>query len=121
MKKILAASSMMLMFAAAGVSAQEGTLAKIAELGEISVGHRDGAVPFSYYDDQQRPVGYAMDLCAKVVEAIYLGQMVRYHLAIEGEETRPMVATVPFVGRAYATGESVKVSWDAADLWPVAQ
>ncbi|VEE14296.1 transporter substrate-binding domain-containing protein [Ectopseudomonas mendocina] len=72
MKKILAASSMMLMFAAAGVSAQEGTLAKIAELGEISVGHRDGAVPFSYYDDQQRPVGYAMDLCAKVVEAIKL-------------------------------------------------
>ncbi|MBL0949860.1 MAG: transporter substrate-binding domain-containing protein [Pseudomonas sp.] len=72
MKKILAASSMMLMFAAAGVSAQEGTLAKIAELGEISVGHRDGAVPFSYYDDQQHPVGYAMDLCAKVVEAIKL-------------------------------------------------
>ena len=72
MKKILAASSMMLMFAAAGVSAQEGTLAKIAELGEISVGHRDGAVPFSYYDDQQRPIGYAMDLCAKVVEAIKL-------------------------------------------------
>ena len=72
MKKILAASSMMLMFAAAGASAQEGTLAKIAELGEISVGHRDGAVPFSYYDDQQRPIGYAMDLCAKVVEAIKL-------------------------------------------------
>ena len=60
-------------------------------------------------------------LAAKVVEAIYLGQMVRYHLAIEGEEARPMVATVPFVGRAYATGDSVKVSWDAADLWPVAQ
>ncbi|EZH81641.1 ABC transporter [Ectopseudomonas composti] len=72
MKKILATSSMMLMFAAAGVSAQEGTLEKIAELGEISVGHRDGAVPFSYYDDQQRPIGYAMDLCAKVVDAIKL-------------------------------------------------
>jgi glutamate/aspartate transport system substrate-binding protein len=72
MKKILAASSMMLMFAATGVSAQEGTLEKIAELGEISVGHRDGAVPFSYYDDQQRPIGYAMDLCAKVVDAIKL-------------------------------------------------
>ncbi|SFO70705.1 glutamate/aspartate transport system substrate-binding protein [Ectopseudomonas composti] len=72
MKKILATSSMMLMFAAAGVSAKEGTLEKIAELGEISVGHRDGAVPFSYYDDQQRPIGYAMDLCAKVVDAIKL-------------------------------------------------
>jgi glutamate/aspartate transport system substrate-binding protein len=70
MKKILATSSFMLMLAAAGVSAQDGTLAKVAELGEISVGHRDGAVPFSYYDDQQRPIGYAMDLCAKVVEAV---------------------------------------------------
>ncbi|TBU76752.1 amino acid ABC transporter substrate-binding protein [Pseudomonas daroniae] len=70
MKKVLAASSLVLMLAAAGVSAQEGTLAKIAELGEISIGHRDGAVPFSYYDDQQRPIGYAMDLCAKVVDAL---------------------------------------------------
>lgn len=70
MKKVLAASSLVLMFAATGAAAQEGTLAKIAELGEISVGHRDGAVPFSYYDDQQRPIGYAMDLCAKVVDAL---------------------------------------------------
>lgn len=70
MKKVLAASSLVLMLAAAGVSAQEGTLTKIAELAEISIGHRDGAVPFSYYDDQQRPIGYAMDLCAKVVDAL---------------------------------------------------
>ncbi len=27
----------------------------------------------------------------------------------------------PFVGPAYATGERVMVSWDAADLWPVAK
>lgn len=47
-----------------------GTLAKIAESGEITVGHRDGAVPFSYYDDQQQAIGYAMDLCAHVVDAV---------------------------------------------------
>ena len=70
MKKILTVSSLMLMVAAGAASAQEGTLEKIAELGEISVGHRDGALPFSYYDAQQRPIGYAMDLCAKVVEAV---------------------------------------------------
>jgi putative spermidine/putrescine transport system ATP-binding protein len=59
---------------------------------------------------------------AHVIEAIYLGQMVRYHVALEGEkDTQPMVAAVPFLGRAFATGERVKVSWDAADLWPVAQ
>jgi glutamate/aspartate transport system substrate-binding protein len=27
-------------------------------------------VPFSYLDDKQQPVGYAMDLCAKIVDAI---------------------------------------------------
>jgi glutamate/aspartate transport system substrate-binding protein len=27
-------------------------------------------VPFSYYDDKQQPVGYAMDLCARIVEAV---------------------------------------------------
>lgn len=96
MKKILAASSMMLMFAAAGASAQEGTLAKIAELGEISVGHRDGAVPFSYYDDQQRPIGYAMDLCAKVVEAIKLKldepELKVSYLPVTGATRMPLLA-----------------------------
>jgi putative spermidine/putrescine transport system ATP-binding protein len=56
---------------------------------------------------------------ARVVEAIYLGQMVRYHLAPEGGGA-PIVAAVPFVGKAYATGETVAVSWDTADIWPVA-
>jgi putative spermidine/putrescine transport system ATP-binding protein len=56
---------------------------------------------------------------ARVVEAIYLGQMVRYHLALEGNETA-MVAALPFVGRVYQAGEPVAVSWDTADIWPVA-
>ena len=56
----------------------------------------------------------------KIVEAIYLGQMVRYHLALE-DDTQPVVAALPFLGRAFATGERVMVSWDAADLWPVGQ
>jgi len=44
--------------------------------------------------------------------------MVRYHLALEGG-TMPMVAAVPFVGRTYVAGETVAVSWDTADIWPV--
>jgi len=65
------------------------------------------------------PRGVNGGRAAKVVEAIYLGQMVRYHLALEGGETA-MVAAVPFVGRAYQAGEPVAVSWDTADIWPVA-
>jgi len=56
---------------------------------------------------------------ARVIEAVYLGQMVRYHLELDGGAV-PMVAAVPFMGRSYAAGEKVSVSWDATDLWPVA-
>jgi glutamate/aspartate transport system substrate-binding protein len=51
--------------------AQEtGTLKKIKELGAITVGHRESSVPFSYLDDKQQPIGYAMELCMKIVDAV---------------------------------------------------
>lgn len=47
-----------------------GTLKKIKETGAITVGHRESSIPFSYLDDQQRPIGYAMDLCMKIVDTV---------------------------------------------------
>ncbi|MBR0827337.1 amino acid ABC transporter substrate-binding protein [Bradyrhizobium manausense] len=47
-----------------------GTLAKIKETGEIRLGHRDVSVPFSYLDDNQKPIGFAMDLCTRIVDAV---------------------------------------------------
>jgi glutamate/aspartate transport system substrate-binding protein len=52
------------------VLAQDGTLKKIKDSGSITIGHRDASLPFSYYDDKQQPVGYAMDLCHRVVDAV---------------------------------------------------
>src|SRR5204863_3308119 len=46
------------------------TLKKIKDSGTITIGHRDSSMPFSYYDDQQKVVGYALDICMKVVDAI---------------------------------------------------
>jgi glutamate/aspartate transport system substrate-binding protein len=51
-------------------AAQEGTLKKIKDSGSITIGHRDASVPFSYYNDQQQPIGYAMDLCHRIVDAV---------------------------------------------------
>src|SRR3954451_11596754 len=51
-------------------AAQEGTLKKIKDAGAITIGHRDASIPFSYYDDRQQPVGYAVDLCLRIVEAV---------------------------------------------------
>lgn len=47
-----------------------GSLKKIKDAGAITVGYRESSVPFSYLDADQKPVGYAMDLCAKVVDAV---------------------------------------------------
>lgn len=47
-----------------------GTLKKIQDTGSITIGHREASIPFSYLDDKQQPVGYSMDLCMKVVDAV---------------------------------------------------
>jgi glutamate/aspartate transport system substrate-binding protein len=67
---VLLASAAMSLAVMATASGQEGTLKKIKESGSITIGHRDASIPFSYYDDKQQPVGYAMDLCLKIVDAV---------------------------------------------------
>jgi glutamate/aspartate transport system substrate-binding protein len=59
-----------LLLAAGPVAAQEGTLKKIKDTNTITLGHRDASIPFSYFDDKQQAVGYAMDLCGKIVDAV---------------------------------------------------
>ena len=61
----------LLAFAAAPVLAQEsGTLKKIKDSGSITIGFRDASIPFSYLNEQQQPIGYAMDICYKIVDAV---------------------------------------------------
>ncbi|MCC6210869.1 MAG: amino acid ABC transporter substrate-binding protein [Burkholderiales bacterium] len=70
MKRIALAALSLFALASFGALAQEGTLKKIKDTGAISIGHRDASLPFSYYDDKQQPIGYAMDLCMKIVDAV---------------------------------------------------
>jgi glutamate/aspartate transport system substrate-binding protein len=51
-------------------AAAQDTLKKVKDSGSITIGHRDASIPFSYYDDKQQPVGYAMDLCHRIVDAV---------------------------------------------------
>jgi len=67
-KAIVAALACALL--AAPALAQEGTLQKVKSQGYITIANRDASIPFSYYDNNQKPIGYAMDLCHKVVEAV---------------------------------------------------
>src|SRR4030088_2381889 len=47
-----------------------GTLKNIKETGAITIGYRDSSIPFSYLDDNQKPIGFAMDICYKIVDAV---------------------------------------------------
>jgi len=47
-----------------------GTLKNIKETGAITLGFRDSSIPFSYLDDNQKPIGFAMDICDAIVDAV---------------------------------------------------
>ena len=47
-----------------------GTLAKIQRTNTITLGVRDGSIPFSFLDDRQQYQGYSIDLCMKIVSAV---------------------------------------------------
>ncbi|MBT0569754.1 amino acid ABC transporter substrate-binding protein [Curvibacter sp. CHRR-16] len=48
----------------------ETTLQRISKKGSIVLAHRESAVPFSYLDADKKPIGYALDLCQKLAEAV---------------------------------------------------
>ena len=57
--------------ASLAVDASAGaTLDRIRQSGKIILGHRESSVPFSYLDGNKNPVGYALDLCLKLSEAV---------------------------------------------------
>jgi glutamate/aspartate transport system substrate-binding protein len=59
-------------FCAGTANAEEltGTLKKIKETGAITIGYRDSSIPFSYLDDNQKPIGFAIEICYKIVDAV---------------------------------------------------
>ncbi|MBI3144128.1 MAG: glutamate/aspartate ABC transporter substrate-binding protein [Pseudogulbenkiania sp.] len=49
---------------------ESGTLKKIKESGAIVLAHRDAAIPFSYLDNDQKPIGYSWAIANAVAEQI---------------------------------------------------
>ena len=47
-----------------------GTLDKVSKTGIITLGYRDNSLPFSYLDENKRPVGYSIDICLKIADAV---------------------------------------------------
>jgi glutamate/aspartate transport system substrate-binding protein len=54
----------------AGAEELAGTLKKIKETGVITIGYRETSIPFSYLDENNKPVGFSLDICARIVDAV---------------------------------------------------
>src|SRR6202140_5406566 len=54
----------------AGADELTGTLKKIKETGAITIGFRDSSIPFSYLDDNQKPIGFTIDICYRIIDAV---------------------------------------------------
>ncbi|WP_245259351.1 amino acid ABC transporter substrate-binding protein [Methylobacterium sp. 77] len=55
---------------AAAIDVLTGTLQKIGQSGTVTLGYRENSLPFSFKDGTGHPIGYAIDLCLEVVDAI---------------------------------------------------
>jgi ABC-type amino acid transport substrate-binding protein len=79
MKRLTALLIFGLLACVAGVSTAQtdtspveltGTLAKARNTGSITLGYRESSVPFSYLSPRGEPIGYSIDLCKLLVDAI---------------------------------------------------
>jgi len=65
---------LLLAFLATAALAQEpaptGLLKKVKDTGILNVGYAESSPPFSYLDRNRQPIGYAIDVCKKVIDAI---------------------------------------------------
>jgi glutamate/aspartate transport system substrate-binding protein len=54
----------------ANASELTGTLQKVKETNRIVLGIQEASVPFSYLDGDQKAIGYAVDICMRIVDAV---------------------------------------------------
>src|SRR5262249_22582623 len=52
------------------VEALSGTLAKARSSGFVTIAHRESSIPFSYLSVRGEPIGYSIEICRRLVEAM---------------------------------------------------
>lgn len=66
----VAAAAMALFAGSTSAQNLTGTLQKIKDNKRVVIGFQEASVPFSYLDGAQKPVGYTLDICARIIDAI---------------------------------------------------
>jgi len=67
---LIAAAAGVLFCVTAAQAQDTSTLKKIKDSGSITIGNRESSFGFSYDDGSGKPVGYSIDICMRIVEAI---------------------------------------------------
>ncbi|PRX35904.1 L-glutamate-binding protein /L-aspartate-binding protein [Paraburkholderia sp. BL18I3N2] len=67
---LAAALAVMSLPAVAADAAPTDTLKKIQDQHVVTIGYRDASIPFSYYDAQQKPIGYSIDIANLIIDRI---------------------------------------------------
>ncbi len=71
------------------------TLAKVKSSGSITMGIRESSYPLSYLDDKQQPIGYHIDICNRIVDAVKskldLKTLKVNHQAVTSQNRIPLV------------------------------
>ncbi len=72
------------------------TLRKIREAGVITLGYREDMVPLSYLNQAQRPIGYSLEICDRIVDAVkarlHMPDLERRYVPVVSATRIPMVA-----------------------------
>jgi ABC-type amino acid transport substrate-binding protein len=77
-----------LVLGTAAVSLHAGeVLDRIQKTGKLTIAYRESSVPFSYLDEEKKPVGYAVDICR------HLAEVVRTKLGMKTLEVNYMLVT----------------------------
>ena len=75
---------------------ESGTLKKIRDNGSITLGIRESSYPLSYLDEKQQPIGYHIDICNRIVDAVKLRLKLPalkvQHQAVTSQNRIPLVA-----------------------------
>jgi glutamate/aspartate transport system substrate-binding protein len=70
LRHILMAFALLASPGLAGAEELTGALKKIKETSVITIGYRETSIPFSYLDETNKPVGFSLDICARIVDAV---------------------------------------------------
>ena len=73
-----------------------GTLKKVKDSGMITMGIRESSYPLSYLDDKQQPIGYHIDVCNRIVDAVKqelkLSELKVQHQPVTSQNRIPLVS-----------------------------